>query len=128
MAKEFSLIGSLSAYSKRSSIVLDCGEGSHAQLMRLYGGNAHEVFRTIDAIYVSHIHGDHHLGLVDMIRERAKAFKGNKLKPLVLFAPEALRAWLEYTRKYLLQDVQIMFVPLNALVSDSISSPRKRIY
>lgn len=45
------------------SILLDCGEGTAGQIVRLYGRDrAEQVFRSLKAIYISHLHADHHLG------------------------------------------------------------------
>lgn len=50
-------------YSKDSCILLDCGEGTAGQLVRFYGKAASdEVYRKLKAIYVSHLHADHHIG------------------------------------------------------------------
>lgn len=52
------------------SIVLDAGENSFGSLKRLY--NPDEVNMILDEIkmiYLSHLHADHHLGIIDFIRE-----------------------------------------------------------
>jgi ribonuclease Z len=44
-------------------MILDCGEGSLSQLVRLHGfARAQQILRDLKAIYVSHQHADHHLG------------------------------------------------------------------
>lgn len=52
------------------SIVLDAGENSFGSLRRLY--HSEEVEMLLDEmklIYLSHLHADHHLGIIDFIRE-----------------------------------------------------------
>jgi ribonuclease BN (tRNA processing enzyme) len=44
-------------------MILDCGEGSLSQLVRLHGvARAQQILRDLKAVYVSHQHADHHLG------------------------------------------------------------------
>lgn len=43
-------------------MLVDCGEGAQMQLMQ-YNGNIHR----IDHIFISHLHGDHYLGLLGLI-------------------------------------------------------------
>lgn len=43
--------------------MLDCGEATVGQVIRFYGPEgAAEIFSTLRAIYVSHLHADHHIG------------------------------------------------------------------
>ena len=42
---------------------MDCGEGTYGQLVRLEGlQRAAETLRRLGAIYISHLHADHHIG------------------------------------------------------------------
>ncbi|KAG7445158.1 uncharacterized protein BT62DRAFT_951536 [Guyanagaster necrorhizus] len=58
------------------NIILDAGEGTWGQLVRLFGmdqaasNNVWEVLRNTKCIFASHIHGDHHMGLSAILRER----------------------------------------------------------
>ena len=47
--------------SPNSCLLLDVGENTSGQIHRFYGPNAEEVFRKLKAIYVSHLHADHHM-------------------------------------------------------------------
>jgi ribonuclease Z len=50
---------------------LDCGEGTWGQLVRQFGSDGvWEVLRDLKCIYVSHIHGDHHMGLAQVLAKR----------------------------------------------------------
>lgn len=49
-------------YRKDSCLLLDAGEGTYGQIIRFYGPEASDVIRKIKAIYISHMHADHHIG------------------------------------------------------------------
>ncbi|KAL8653487.1 MAG: hypothetical protein Q9210_002064 [Variospora velana] len=51
------------------SYLFDCGEGTLGQLKRLYTpAQMTELFRDLKAIWVSHLHADHHLGTTSVIK------------------------------------------------------------
>ncbi|XP_055639990.1 ribonuclease Z, mitochondrial [Toxorhynchites rutilus septentrionalis] len=78
-----------------SSILLDCGEGTAGQIVRLYGQDrAEQVFRSLKAIYISHLHADHHLGLFGLLLMRRRLLGANSEKVLLL-APEQISYWLK---------------------------------
>lgn len=60
------------------SVLLDCGEGTWGQLIRLYGDDPEhksgvwEVLRDIKCIFLSHVHGDHHIGLSKLLSMRSR--------------------------------------------------------
>lgn len=47
------------------------------------------------AIYISHLHADHHIGLIGLLKERGKITK----EPLYLFAPAHITTWLKLYHK-----------------------------
>lgn len=52
------------------SIVLDAGETSFGSLCRLYKPDEVDmILDELSIVYLSHLHADHHLGIVDFIRE-----------------------------------------------------------
>ncbi|XP_017087107.2 ribonuclease Z, mitochondrial [Drosophila bipectinata] len=76
-------------------VLLDCGEGTFGQIVRLYGrSKAETVLAQLQAIYVSHLHADHHIGLIGLLRERRKLKQ--KVDPLILLAPRQIEPWLEF--------------------------------
>uniref|UniRef100_A0A8C9DPP4 Zinc phosphodiesterase ELAC protein 2 n=1 Tax=Prolemur simus TaxID=1328070 RepID=A0A8C9DPP4_PROSS len=83
--------------SSDRSLLLDCGEGTFGQLCRHYGEQVDRVLGTLAAVFVSHLHADHHTGLLNILlqRERALASLGKPLHPLLVVAPTQLRAWLQ---------------------------------
>jgi ribonuclease BN (tRNA processing enzyme) len=46
--------------------IFDCGEATLGQLMRKYGPRYVEIIWSLDFIAISHLHADHHLGLLDL--------------------------------------------------------------
>ena len=62
--------------AKDKFMLLDCGEGTLLQLHRMYGRiGAENVLRKLKAVYVSHLHADHHLGLINILLARKKVTK-----------------------------------------------------
>jgi ribonuclease Z len=51
-------------------ILMDAGEGTWGQLSRNYGTAVWDVLRSLKCIFISHIHGDHHIGLAKILAMR----------------------------------------------------------
>lgn len=108
--------------SADTCILLDCGEGTAAQIYRFYGETKGcEVLKNLKAIYVSHLHADHHLGLIGLLQERKKVLKG-ELDPLLLFAPKQISFWMAFYDKRI-EEIKHEYnlVPNGELVSLSMS-------
>ncbi len=67
--------------------LIDCGEGTQVQLIRLK-----VKFHKIDHIFISHLHGDHYLGLVGLI---FSLNLNGRTKPLYIFGPPGLMDIIE---------------------------------
>uniref|UniRef100_A0A5S8Q2I0 Zinc phosphodiesterase ELAC protein 2 n=1 Tax=Xenopus tropicalis TaxID=8364 RepID=A0A5S8Q2I0_XENTR len=82
--------------SPSHSLLLDCGEGTFGQLHRHYGENVDEVLSKLSAIFVSHIHADHHTGLLNILfeRERGLVTCGKPHTPVSVIGPPLLMTWL----------------------------------
>ena len=53
------------------TVLLDAGEGSYGQLFRALGPEAlQKAILNLKVIFISHLHADHHLGLVRFLHER----------------------------------------------------------
>lgn len=84
----------------RGSVLLDCGEGTWGQLVRMYGREvAQRVLCGIKVIFISHMHADHHLGLMAVLHQRSLAMLENPElahgPQLVLVGPIPLESWLD---------------------------------
>uniref|UniRef100_A0A8C0H9G7 ribonuclease Z n=1 Tax=Chelonoidis abingdonii TaxID=106734 RepID=A0A8C0H9G7_CHEAB len=82
--------------SSTQSLLLDCGEGTFGQLCRHYGDQVDKILCNTAAVFVSHIHADHHTGLLNILLERQRAFvsRGQPSSPLLLIAPTQIMSWL----------------------------------
>jgi ribonuclease Z len=73
------------------NIILDCGEGASASLRRHFTSAQYKEFITnIRTIYVSHLHADHHLGILSIIKEFTKfqrSLPSDQRQPVFLVAP-----------------------------------------
>ena len=75
------------------AVLLDAGEGTLGQLYRVRGhAAAPALLARIAAVLVSHMHADHHLGLVAVLQDRHRL--GHALPPLVVVGPAPLAAYL----------------------------------
>lgn len=72
--------------------LIDCAEGTQQQMMRFDIKPSR-----IDHIFISHLHGDHYLGLVGLLS--SMHLNGRK-KTLKLFCPEPLKEIIEVQLKY----------------------------
>jgi ribonuclease Z len=81
----------------KQTFLIDCGEGTQLQLNK-YKIKAHK----IDHIVISHLHGDHYLGLVGLLC--SMHLQGRK-KKMVLYGPtgleEIITTQLKYSNTYL---------------------------
>jgi ribonuclease Z len=80
------------------AIMLDCGEGTVQQLARTFGSI--EIARNYVAgmgfVWISHMHADHHLGLLTLLAERTV---NSHLPPLIVVGPTPLNNFLtEYSQ------------------------------
>lgn len=84
--------GLLLRIDPETSVLLDCGEGTVGQIIRFFGPEQRDqVLKTIKGIYVSHLHADHHLGLLSVLQERQRITSD----PVFLFAPKQIYSWLQ---------------------------------
>ncbi|KAL3936705.1 MAG: hypothetical protein SGBAC_008036 [Bacillariaceae sp.] len=75
-----------------NSMLLDVGEGTVGQLMRARPGESFsEVLCGIKAVWISHPHADHHLGLLRLLSDRRQVTED----PLLLIAPTSMHSFLQ---------------------------------
>ncbi|MDR0364414.1 MAG: ribonuclease Z [Bacteroidales bacterium] len=66
--------------------LIDCGEGTQLQMLK------YEIKRNrIDHVFISHLHGDHYLGLPGLINTLSL---DGRTKPLYVYAPKGLEEYL----------------------------------
>jgi ribonuclease Z len=108
------------SYHDRHYLV-DCGEGTQMQLLRYRVKLAR-----LDAIFISHLHGDHVFGLPGLLT--SMSLYGRNF-PLKLYAPAALKKVLEDTFKqtesYLMYDLE--FIPMEDFEPGSVIFDTKRL-
>jgi ribonuclease Z len=72
--------------------LIDCGEGTQQQMLR-FDIKASR----IDHIFISHLHGDHYLGLVGLL---SSMHLNGRVKPLKLYGPPELMEIIDLQLKY----------------------------
>jgi ribonuclease Z len=116
-------------------ILFDCGEGTLASLRRRFGAWAPRVVRGLELVWISHIHADHHLGLLRLLEMR-KAWGASRehdsdgsgpdapcapsrVPPLLVVGPHALGTWLREAAARLHSRVEFRFVHCGSASSDA---------
>ena len=72
--------------------LLDCGEGTQQQIRR-----AHLSFLKVEAIFISHIHGDHLFGLFGLLNTMTLY---GRTEPLYIYGPQALGSVLNFYKSF----------------------------
>ncbi len=67
-------------------LLFDCGEGTQRQLMRSIG------LPDLDAVFITHFHADHWLGLPGMLKSFALR---DRDKPMTVYGPPGIRALMD---------------------------------
>jgi ribonuclease Z len=73
-----------------NTILFDCGEGAQQQMMRARCGF------TVDAIFVTHWHADHFLGIFGLVQ--TMSFNG-RTEPLTIYGPVWVHEFVEILKK-----------------------------
>uniref|UniRef100_A0AC35UE88 Ribonuclease Z n=2 Tax=Rhabditophanes sp. KR3021 TaxID=114890 RepID=A0AC35UE88_9BILA len=106
--------------SETSSIMVDCGESTWAQLHLLYGQEKLDsILVNLNAVFMTHAHQDHINGLFGLILERKKAFDvlGIAYKAMSIVGNRNIERFIDnyhnsmFKIKDLINFVQIYFVP-----------------
>jgi ribonuclease Z len=131
----------LQIHHTKSSILLDVGEGTWQQMMKmalncpsLLGLDENISIEAVDtdriayalavqikAAWISHPHADHHLGLIRLLSERKRLllkYGDGSLQPLVLIAPASV---LSFVRDYEVVESSLKdsYLPLSTRMFDS---------
>jgi ribonuclease Z len=96
--------------------LVDCGEGTQQQMLR-FDVRASR----IDHIFISHLHGDHYLGLVGLL---SSLHLNGRKKALKLFGPPRLKELIDLSFKYSETTLQydIEFIATNPNQAETIIS------
>ncbi|XP_076298714.1 ribonuclease Z [Lasioglossum baleicum] len=88
--------GILLRVDQNHNILLDCAEGSLCQIIRLYGNSgALNILRDTKAIFLSHKHADHHMGVIGLLKAREKV----TMDKVYLLVPQELADWMSFYDK-----------------------------
>ncbi|GFY59139.1 zinc phosphodiesterase ELAC protein 2 [Trichonephila inaurata madagascariensis] len=115
--------------SEKEYLLMDCGEGTYGQMLRLYGNQVNDVLLHLSVIFVSHMHADHHLGLIKVLKERENIFKElqKAYKPILLIGPNHLHSWLKkYSRNFEKLHSLFRFVECSSLEHDELFNTHKK--
>src|SRR5271170_661152 len=79
-------------------MLLDCGEGTLGSLNRQFTPSEFsQFFKQLRMIFISHLHADHHLGVIGVLKQYVKIQKSlspDQRQPIFLIAPWRLVASL----------------------------------
>lgn len=94
--------------SENHSILLDCAEGTLGQMIRLFDQELDEKLKKLKAVYVSHLHADHHLGLMSILQRRKQVTD----EPITLLLPLPVINWLsQYNHEF--EEIEHLYKIIN---------------
>ncbi len=93
---------------KNQKYLVDCGEAAQNQLMRYKLSSL-----KLNAIFISHLHGDHYLGLVGLL---SSMHLQGRTKPLYLYGPRGLKEIIitHFKSSDTVLKYKLIFTPTNA--------------
>jgi ribonuclease Z len=93
--------------------MIDCGEGTQFRLIE-----NHLSYQKIEAIFISHLHGDHYLGLIGLLTTMSM---NNREKKLDIIAPKGLKEIIDVQCLY---SKTILRFPIEFHVIDTLSNQK----
>jgi ribonuclease Z len=76
--------------------LFDCGENTIGQLRRAVGfEEAAKILSNLRAIFISHLHADHHLGTTSIIKAWYESNRANPQASLTVACPTHMQKWLD---------------------------------
>ena len=99
--------------------LIDCGEGTQIQLRR-----CSIPFTRIQAIFISHLHGDHYLGIFGVLSSFNLL---GRRTPLTIYAPKGFENIVNFQLKYLVSELsfKVTFIELTQNGMSCIYSDKK---
>ena len=87
--------------------LIDCAEGTQQQIRR-----AHLSFLKIEAVFITHIHGDHVFGLFGLLSTMAMY---GRTAPLYIYGPQALGSVLKFYSSFFAEgsNFEVIFTPVS---------------
>uniref|UniRef100_A0A6B2FXG6 ribonuclease Z n=1 Tax=Myxobolus squamalis TaxID=59785 RepID=A0A6B2FXG6_MYXSQ len=101
----------LVSFHETTSVLLDCGESTLSQLCYRFPTNADIVISSIKLIFISHIHADHHLGLISLIKSI------NRFQEVTILAQCEIIDFLSYYHTFVSR-INFKSIILNSLTPD----------
>lgn len=80
---------------------------------------ADDAVRGLRFIWISHIHGDHQIGLIRLLAQRRKLLKGTAHEPLIVIGPWPLKRFLD---SYIIEDLDLLFLDCRHTTEDSLDA------
>uniref|UniRef100_A0ACB8EJV4 Zinc phosphodiesterase ELAC protein 2 n=2 Tax=Sphaerodactylus townsendi TaxID=933632 RepID=A0ACB8EJV4_9SAUR len=118
--------------SATQSLILDCGEGTFGQLCRHYGDDIDQILCNIGAVFLSHIHADHHTGLLNILLHRHRTFmaRGQPYSPVLVVAPTQIMTWLHQYNDHCQEILEhISMIPARFLMEGAdVFKPKTRTF
>jgi ribonuclease Z len=93
-------VSSIYLHLKSGGVIMDAGEGTYGQLLQRYGrADIDRIMLHLKICFISHMHGDHLLGLVALLLHRTELERrlatAVAVDPIVLVAPLDVHRMLE---------------------------------
>ena len=103
---------------RRKFFMIDCGEGTQMQLYR-----THINFSKFNAVFISHLHGDHCFGLIGMLCSFSLL---GRISPFHVYAPAELFPLLDMQQKMFCHDLGFELVqhPIDTMIVETIYDDR----
>lgn len=79
--------------NEQTNLLIDCGEGTYGQMIALLGPEkSKQLLTNLKAIFITHVHLDHILGIFRIIQKRIEAFQELDLpyRPLIIVCERAV--------------------------------------
>ncbi|XP_029943479.1 zinc phosphodiesterase ELAC protein 2 [Salarias fasciatus] len=120
--------GTLVNISSTQALLLDCGEGTFGQLCRHYGDQVDGVLSRISTVFISHLHADHHTGLLMLLYQRERALRavGKPVGPVLLLAPVQIMSWLTQYHDHCQEILGHVSLIPNRFLCENAETPRPR--
>jgi len=93
----------------KAGILLDAGEGTYGQLYRRFGSEIDEIITRLQAVWISHVHADHHLGLIRIMHKRMKLLPSSSTC-IMIVGPRLVGKWLTEYSSCVSQPLEYTFV------------------